>query len=183
MILLLVRHAEAEVRAASDFERRLTAKGRKQAKALGKLLRKLRLPPTRIATSPFLRAVETAEILHERLKAKCEVARDDRLRCGMTPQALVEVLRDAAEATTILLVGHEPDFSAALAALLGSDKPECFDMKKGACACLEVHEPKPGGAVLHWLLPPKIATKGIAALVEKSPVPAKRSKKSQPKAI
>ena len=64
MELILWRHADAE-EGGTDLERRLTAKGRKQAARMAEWLRR-RLPEKfSVLSSPARRAKETAEALEE----------------------------------------------------------------------------------------------------------------------
>lgn len=73
MHLILWRHAEAEA-GVPDLERRLTAKGLKQAARVGKWL-DLRLPANcRILVSPAKRAQQTALALDRKFKTREELA-------------------------------------------------------------------------------------------------------------
>jgi phosphohistidine phosphatase SixA len=54
---------------------------------------------------------------------------------------------------SVVLVGHDPDFSDLLATLCGADIP----MRKGALARIEADLPlEPGTGVLRWLVPPDL---------------------------
>jgi phosphohistidine phosphatase SixA len=64
-------------------------------------------------------------------------------------QRLVVTHTDVAE---LLLVGHEPDFSRAIAAMTGGR----VLMRKGAVACLEVNPSRLEGATLAWLVIPDL---------------------------
>jgi phosphohistidine phosphatase len=115
MRLLIVRHAEAAA-GNPDELRPLSSEGREHARALGARLREEGFAPDAIVSSPLLRARETAEALG--LGAP-EV--DERLAPGATPFDL----RDAAlgRGETVVVVGHQPDCSKAVAALTGGDEP------------------------------------------------------------
>ncbi|MEQ1662429.1 MAG: histidine phosphatase family protein [Thiobacillus sp.] len=101
MDLILWRHAEAED-GTPDFERELTARGRKQAARMADWLNP-RLPPDiRILTSPALRTRQTAQALGREFD---EVAAllpgahaDDVLAAVAWPDA----------AYPVLIVGHQP---------------------------------------------------------------------------
>ena len=69
--LVLVRHAEAEDRAAGtpDPERALVAAGRRSARATGRGLAALKIAPGCVVTSPYPRAYETAELIAHELGA------------------------------------------------------------------------------------------------------------------
>jgi broad specificity phosphatase PhoE len=81
MKIIFVRHGESEANLLREFSNRgtkhpLTETGRRQAAELAHDLRDLK--PTRIYTSPILRARQTAEVLADALSAPVEVA--DALR-------------------------------------------------------------------------------------------------------
>jgi phosphohistidine phosphatase len=115
MRLLIVRHAEAAA-GSPDELRPLTSEGREHARALGTRLREEGFVADAVVSSPLLRARETAEALG--LGAP-EV--DEGLAPGATPFDV----RDAAigRGETVVLVGHQPDCSKAVAALTGGDEP------------------------------------------------------------
>jgi len=115
MRLLIVRHGEAAP-GNPDELRPLTAEGREHARALGLRLRDEGFAPDAVVASPLLRARETAEALGF---GAPEV--DERLAPGATPFDLREAA--AARGETVVVVGHEPDCSKAVAALSGGDEP------------------------------------------------------------
>src|SRR5262245_4421291 len=120
-----------------DSERDLTEKGVRQSVAAGKALEKLDVKLDACLTSPKVRARRTAELACEQLGV--EVEDDDRLQGGdFDPVEL------AAGRGEVMLVGHEPDFSQAVALVTGSR----VKMKKGGIAALDDH-------ILHALLRPK----------------------------
>jgi phosphohistidine phosphatase len=115
--LVLVRHAEAEDRALGtpDPERRLVPAGRRAARATGKALHALRVAPECVVTSPYPRAYETAELVASALAVPLvEDAALLGVEAGDVP-GLCERHGD-----DILLVGHDPDFSALVHALTGA---------------------------------------------------------------
>lgn len=156
MELILVRHADAERNAPTDFDRNLSEKGRTQAATVGAFLTAKQFTVDRILTSPLNRAVQTAEILAEHLKPRDGVHKDGRLACGMTPDIAYEILWDCEMESSILLVGHEPDFSSLFADLVGMDSGYQIKMKKAAVAILDLEKPGRGGGTLLALVPPKL---------------------------
>jgi phosphohistidine phosphatase len=115
MRLLIVRHAEAAP-GEPDELRRLTSRGRRQARELGRRLRAENLAPDAVVTSPLLRARETADALD--LGEPCV---DPRLAPGATPSDLRDAALDRGE--TVVVVGHQPDCGRAVAALTGAEAP------------------------------------------------------------
>jgi len=151
--LYLLRHADAGDPAAwprDDAARPLSGKGRRQADAVGRWLAGLGRRPQVILTSPKVRAEQTATAVARRLSLRSIV--DDALAEELTTEvveALVE--RHADEATRLLLVGHDPDFSD-LASELTSSR---LTLRKGAVARIDVGRPiEAGSGVLRWLIPP-----------------------------
>lgn len=126
MDLLLWRHAEAEDAGDGmpDHERRLTAKGRKQAEKMATWLAP-RLPrEARILVSPAVRTVQTAAALERKLE-QCDLI--------FTSGSLYDHLAAARWPTdgTVMLVGHQPVLGQ-LAALLMSGHAHPWEIKKGA---------------------------------------------------
>jgi phosphohistidine phosphatase len=115
MRVLIVRHAEAAP-GMPDELRALTAAGREQARILGETLRESGFLADAVVTSPFLRARETADAL-----ALARPAVDERLAPGATPDALRQAAAGRGE--TVVLVGHQPDCSQAVAAFTGGPEP------------------------------------------------------------
>ena len=115
MRLLIVRHAEAAA-GNPDELRPLTSEGREHARTVGARLREQGFAADAIVSSPLLRARETAEAL-----GLGEPEVDELLAPGATPFDV----RDAAmgRGETVVVVGHQPDCSKAVAALTGSDEP------------------------------------------------------------
>jgi phosphohistidine phosphatase len=137
-MIWLLRHGDAEDGAGKpDSERELTDKGRRQAVDAGQALRKLGVTLEACLTSPRVRARQTAELACE--PHGIEVQLDQRLAGGD-----FDPLELAASRGEVLLVGHEPDFSGAVAQLTGS----WVKMKKGGLAGIDDH-------LLHALYRPK----------------------------
>ena len=137
-MIWLLRHGDAEAgEGKPDADRELTEKGERQSVAAGRALRQLGVELDVCLTSPRVRAKRTAELACEQLG--CPVEEDDRLRGGD-----FDPLEVAAGRGEVMLVGHEPDFSGAVALATGSR----VKMKKGGIAAIDDH-------ILHILLRPK----------------------------
>lgn len=151
MRILFLRHAEAvepEACAGGDMQRPLTAKGRRDALAVGRYLAALGIEPDVLLCSPALRAVQTAA--HAFGKNHVEV--EPRLAPGCPTAHFRALVREHAGASCLLFVGHEPDFSTAIAALIGG-RTAVIKMGKGACACLKGESS--GAFALRWLIGPQ----------------------------
>ena len=68
--LYLVRHAKSSWKypRLDDFERPLNKRGRKSAPLIGKILKKLKVSPELIISSPANRAAMTARIIADKVK-------------------------------------------------------------------------------------------------------------------
>jgi len=115
MRVVIVRHAEAAP-GTPDELRPLTPDGRAHARTLGAELRAAGLVPDAVVASPLLRARETAASL-----AFGDVEIDDRLAPGASPEDVRAVAEE--HGGTVVLVGHQPDCSRAVAALGGGAEP------------------------------------------------------------
>lgn len=129
-----------------DDERPLTRKGREETDQVARYLAKLGMKPNKILTSPLLRASQTAEIAAEHLRAPIEVTK--KLTKRFTLGKLEELLAD--ETGTIMLVGHEPNFSRVIKALTGAE----IKLRKSGVARLTIDSAKMQGR-LDWLLTAK----------------------------
>lgn len=156
--LYLLRHADAgdpEAWLGPDDERPLSAKGQRQAERLGRHLAATRFRVDALLTSPKVRAAETAAIVGDLVGERPRV--DDRLAEGVDRETVREILADVLHPGAVMLVGHDPDFSAVLSELTGTE----LRMRKGALARLDVAADLPaGGATLRWLLPPDALRRG-----------------------
>jgi phosphohistidine phosphatase len=146
MRLYLVRHAEAIERsgATPDASRYLTPKGRTAFRKIARRAREAGIAPEVIFTSPLLRAVQTAEILAERLKHEGPVVVANELSPGFDDRALRSLLAGAGNLAEAAFVGHEPDLGD-LAARLLSLRGD-FPLRKGAVVALEVEGTAQRGA-------------------------------------
>jgi phosphohistidine phosphatase len=130
-MIWLLRHGEAE-QGSPDAERRLTEKGERQSRNAGLALERLGVTIDACLASPKVRAADTARLACEALGV--EVRLEPKLAGGpFDPEALATGLGE-----NVLLVGHDPDFSAAVHSLAGAQ----VRMKKGGLAGLERSELK-----------------------------------------
>jgi len=153
--LYFLRHADAgdpEAWQGDDDARPLSPKGEKQADRLGRFLADLKFAPDAIITSPKLRALQTGQIVAERIGREHSI--DTRLAGGLTPAVVETLLRDAGDPERAVIVGHDPDFSELVAELCGAPS---VPMRKGALARIDLERPlAAGGGTLRWLVPPDL---------------------------
>jgi phosphohistidine phosphatase len=123
-MIWLLRHGDA-AEGSPDAERPLTDKGREQSRAAGAALKAIGVELDACLTSPKVRAAETARLACEQV-GDTEPQLEPKLAGGpFDAEALAAGLGD-----DVLLVGHDPDFSAAVHSLTGAQ----VRMKKGGLA-------------------------------------------------
>lgn len=150
--LYFLRHATAQLRQPElpDRPRQLIAKGQLQAQKVAALLKRQRISPQLVLTSPYPRAVQTAEIVCREAALPAWQACDWLALETPTAQglsALQQLLPLLPQQT--LLVGHEPDFSQLISHLLGMPTP-ALQIKKASLCALDYRN---GRFDLAWLLP------------------------------
>lgn len=153
MIIYFLRHSEAED-SHEDFGRRLTPKGSAQSEKMGRFMKHAGLIPSKILSSPVVRARQTAEIVSSVLGGH-QVHIAPWLACGMSPANCFKNLSPEACGSGILLVGHEPDFSSTIGALLGCSG-DSLHIRKASLTSLNVSAFSKGGGRLEFLVPVKI---------------------------
>jgi phosphohistidine phosphatase SixA len=99
------------------------------------------------------RAAQTAEIAADQLKAK--LRKDESLAPGFGMRELRTVL-NRHRARTLMLVGHEPDFTNVISKLTGA----AVKLSKAGVVLLDLDLENEAGKLL-WLFPPRVACKGI----------------------
>lgn len=155
MLLYFLRHAEAEDEAASDFERRLTPKGLEQADKVGKFVVRNGLIPDVILSSPVVRAEQTARAVSQRLDGR-ELIVERWLACGMTPAVCLDALAAYASFDHVMLVGHEPDFSGAIAASIGLPHPALLNIRKASLTAISLPRLRAGAGRLEFSTPVRL---------------------------
>ncbi len=182
MRLLFIRHAIAMERqefapfGRDDSERPLTVDGQKKMKRNLRGLQRLIPKVDVLASSPFVRAQQTAELAAATFG--CEIIECPALVPNQPPSALLDWLgdlrlhRSSQKQTTagrsgpssktavhrpaiVALVGHEPHLSETISWLLSSDHAICEMKKGGACLLSIASRFSERDAHLLWLLQPK----------------------------
>lgn len=159
MILVLVRHGIAEDAppGGRDRDRRLTPRGRSRMRQIAAGLRRLKLRPATIVTSPLPRAAETAVIVGEVLGCRSEPRALDPLATGTTPEIALRALRPLAHDGPLMVVGHEPTLSGLASLILtGSADALAIDLRKGGVVVIDLDQLLPTrGAALRAVLTPR----------------------------
>lgn len=133
MDLILWRHADADF-SEPDLQRALTAKGRRQARAMAGWLG-ARLPDScRILVSPALRALQSAEALERNFKVHPQLAP------GAAPEHVLRVANWPTGKEPVLIVGHQPTLGQAAALLLCGQRQD-WEVKKATAWWFVQREP------------------------------------------
>jgi phosphohistidine phosphatase len=157
--IYLLRHGIAEDGAPGrpDSERALTSEGLEKLNRVLHRARSAGLTPSLILSSPYRRALETAEAAVEVLKYEGKIVKTRALVPDASPFDTWEEIRQHPQESAILLASHEPLMSA-LAAFLLASPALVVDMKKAALLRVDCDRigPEPRG-VLKWMLTPATA--------------------------
>ena len=151
MLIYFLRHGEADWPQwdKPDDKRPLTEKGKKEMHQVGAFLANLSVKPDVVLTSPLPRAWQTAEIAAHYIDAKS--VEDGLLAPGFGRSELKKLLKKRSY-ESLMVVGHEPDFSKLVGKLTGAR----IKLSKAGIALVEVDADLKCGKLL-WLIPPKMA--------------------------
>ena len=133
MDLILWRHADAES-GVPDEDRKLTAKGEKQAERMAAWLKENLPKGAVVLASPAHRARDTAIAFTKKFETSAEVGTTAR------PQSVLKAAGWPRGEGTVLVVGHQPTLGQA-AALAVTGKPADWSIKKGAIWWLVARNP------------------------------------------
>jgi phosphohistidine phosphatase len=165
MKLVLVRHADAGDRdewaktGQADSLRPLSDKGRKQMKGVADGLRTLVPKCDVVVTSPYTRAVQTAEFLRDAYER--QLVETKTLEPEAAPSAFESWLRNHFEEDVVVVVGHEPHLGTLTTWLMTGASESHVEFKKGGACLLEFSGTvKKGAGALRWL----IGSKELGAL-------------------
>lgn len=159
MDLILVRHAIAEerdpVRWPADRERPLTNDGIKRFERAASGLRRVQGSVDLVLSSPYVRAWQTAEILHD-IAGWPEPVACTELE-PMNETQLVIDFCNRLEGASVALVAHEPLLGELAAVLLAGFGAPAQPLKKGGAVAFSSEQGvTAGGMELRWWLPPKL---------------------------
>jgi phosphohistidine phosphatase len=149
--LTVIRHAKAEDAAAwrEDFQRPLTERGLRDARTAARFVAGLQPPIDWWLTSPAVRALQTAAVLHPEAggsaKDRGAALQQEPAIYMAQPETLLELLRRTPPAQEhVAIVGHNPGLEALVAGLCTGGSPGLnFRMPTAAIAHLELE-------VAHW---------------------------------
>jgi len=153
MQIFLLRHGIARPASpgSTDADRSLTPEGEQQVRRLARSTVS-QMRKAAIVSSPYRRAQQTAQIVADELGGNP----DCFLSSALTPESSVldawAEIRAHRNGESLLVVGHEPLFSALTAFLLGFPALEIeFSPATLACVTIEEFTAQPRG-LLRWVL-------------------------------
>jgi len=155
--LYILRHGIAEDAATgqSDESRQLTEEGRQKTRRVMQRALEAGVRPDVILSSPYPRALATAEIAKHELQFADALVETVPLAPYANVFELWEEIRNYPHAGELMVVGHNPLLSD-LATWLVGGRGGAIVMKKAALASIEIPNPSPQPrGSLTWLLTPK----------------------------
>ncbi|MCX7944677.1 MAG: phosphohistidine phosphatase SixA [Deltaproteobacteria bacterium] len=163
MKVLFVRHALAMDKKKfaqtkkKDSERPLTAKGLKDINRVGKILKKIIVNEVdKIYSSPYLRALQTAEVLGKIYKREVETV--DFLSPEADPGEMISFIKRLPDDCVLFMVGHNPSMGNLIGRLVTNKNIPIVSLKKAGVAIVDVE--KKGSTIvkaeLIWVLQPDV---------------------------
>jgi phosphohistidine phosphatase len=136
--LYLVRHAKSSWKYPNldDFERPLNKRGRKNAPFMGRILKKLKVAPDLVISSPANRAAITARMIAAKINYPLEKIQYSENIYEFSEDALISVIKQIDDSVNkAMVVGHNPATNG-LANYIG-DQPIGNIPTSGVC-CVEL---------------------------------------------
>ncbi len=134
MKVWVLRHGEAEPQARSDDQRELTEHGRRQV--LRSAAHLLGQPLDAILASPYVRAQQTAALVHDALAFAEPLTTVSWLTPDSDPARVIAEL-DALNLDNVLLVSHQPLVSSLLGLLVHGSRQSGEPMSTASLAELQ----------------------------------------------
>jgi phosphohistidine phosphatase len=159
MNLFFLRHGKAEPRSPKwrpDSKRPLTREGERGMLDVARGLKVLEDSFDVILTSPYARALHTAEILAETYDSQKLFETAHLAADAGAKEIIDEINENFSAAGNIVLVGHEPFLSRLISTLLTGKEGLALELKKAGLCKLSMEKLVFGQcARLHWLLTSK----------------------------
>ena len=123
--LTLIRHAKTEPAHSGqeDWDRALESRGQHDAAEMGQRLKHRKLKPTKLITSPAVRAITTAQLIARELGFAPErIVQNERLYLASAKEMLKVIQESGDDAKHLVIVGHNPGISE-FADQIAADRP------------------------------------------------------------
>jgi phosphohistidine phosphatase len=163
MELYIVRHGIAvdreDPKCPADPERFLTDEGIEKSRQVAKGVAEVASVPDLILASPYLRAVQTAEIFAEIMEySKHKIRKSDLLLPGAEPLQLFRELAKDKDLSSVFVFGHAPHVDDLVATSINT-KHHISSLKKAGVAFVQLKRLNPPSGELIWLATPKLLRK------------------------
>lgn len=169
MIIYFLRHASAGEHLTNpkkDEKRALDKEGIEQCGYVGRALAALEAQVDVMASSPLKRATQTASLVGNEMGYEGKLQIETGLRPEATFSDFRKLVEKYARQEAIMVVGHNPNLSQFLGAIISDAGCEAsVELKKGAVAKVEMRR---SSGTLQWCLTPKLVRALYAAAVESS---------------
>jgi phosphohistidine phosphatase len=169
MIIYFLRHASAGEHLANpkkDEKRALDKEGIEQCGYVGRALAALEAQVDVIVSSSLKRATQTASLVGNEMGYEGKLQIETGLRPEATFSDFRKLVEKYARQEAIMVVGHNPNLSQFLGAIISDSGCEAsVELKKGAVAKVEMRR---STGTLQWCLTPKLVRALYAAAVESS---------------
>ena len=143
----------------SDPERFLTEEGIEKTRQVANGVSEVASAPDLMLSSPYVRAMQTAEIFAKVLEyPKDKIRKTDFLLPGAEPLQLFRELSKDKDSSVVFVFGHAPHLDEVLATALNT-KHHITALKKAGVALVELKRIVPPAGELVWLSTPKILRK------------------------
>lgn len=161
MRIFLVRHGDAIDRATpginSDAQRWLTDIGREEVGWTAQILRRLKVRPDLILSSPYVRAYQTAEIIGELVGPSATPTTSENLIYGGSFSGILSDITADGFPSNVVLTGHMPSIGELIGWLCWNDRRSAVRMRTAGMARVDLPDDHiaPGWGDFRWLMPPK----------------------------
>ena len=137
MDVFVLRHGRAgswnPLRYPDDRLRPLTSEGQARLSRQTSAMKAIGVCPDVIVSSPLIRALQTAQIVHKGLENSRPLATSDALTPGADPyDTLEELATDYATVASVMIVGHEPHLSGFTSVAVAGSRDPVIRIRKGA---------------------------------------------------
>ncbi len=146
MHLLIMRHGEATTNASSDYLNELTNKGRTQVISTADYISRADISVSQIICSPYVRTIQTAEILISRLGLPHSTLKKTEL---VTPESSVSKWFSEVELNdNTLIVSHMPFIAKLTSYYVDGNLHGSYPFTTAQLRTLKIYSPMAGGAVI-----------------------------------